>query len=60
MVYHTSQGCCGLKEFWSLPAILFLSSPGQDTPYIMDGLLYYETDVQTVEHYSDTWCFAVM
>ena len=34
-----------------------ISATGSEAPYLVDGLLYYEMDLEIAEHYSDTGAF---
>jgi len=34
-----------------------ISAPASEAPYLVDGLLYHETDLEIGEHYSDTGAF---
>ena len=34
-----------------------ISATASEAPYLVDGLLYHETDLEIAEHYSDTGAF---
>ena len=36
-----------------------ISATASEAPYLVDGLLYHETDLEIAEHYSDTGAFTV-
>jgi TnpA family transposase len=35
-----------------------ISATASEAPYLVDGLLYHETDIEIAEHYSDTAAFS--
>lgn len=35
-----------------------MSATASEAPYLVDGLLYHETDLEIAEHYSDTGAFS--